>query len=108
MKNSSNTTTREQAISFLKGACPIRMRASKAPAEFRDLVTAIHKAYWNDEGDVVCEPRAAIHHALATLFPNTTTTLPQRKGSEGCARCSGTGYIAAFSHIHNGRCVACW
>ena len=100
------TTTREQAISFLKSSAPINMRASNAPQQFRALVRAIHAAYWDEDGNVVNTPEHAIASGLNATFP-AAQALKIRKGSEGCARCGGTGYIAAFAHVHGGRCVAC-
>ena len=100
-------SNRQQAIEFLNRVSPLKMRASKAPEEFRGLIRAIHAAYWDEDGNVVREPRAAIATGLNMTFP-VSFDRPQRKGSEGCARCGGTGYIDAFAHIHGGKCAACW
>ena len=98
-------TNRKEAAEFLKTRDVFRMRASEAPAKWADLVRACHANHWDDD-DVVCDKKEAQRRALGELYP--VAAPKQRKESEGCARCGGTGYIQAYSHIHNGKCASCW
>jgi hypothetical protein len=40
-------------------------------------------------------------------FRPKSLDLQRTRGNPGCPRCGGTGYIAKFQHIENGRCFAC-
>lgn len=95
--------TREQVVEFLKSNSPGSMRASNAPQEFKPFVKAVHAAIWDGDEQARSVP-AAISLVMRQMFPVETA---DRKGSENCPRCGGSGYIRAFRHRANGRCLHC-
>lgn len=88
-----------------------RIRLSSVPPEFLESVRAYHCALNEQLADPENESWDsldvnAVHNALLAVKTKLTRSNIEAIRCN-CPRCSGLGYIAAYRHIHGGRCLAC-
>ena len=88
-----------EITTYFKTISASRISLNSVPAEFKEFVQTYQEHY--DSNDLPCN---AHHNAMVSVFQ----TIPQPVNPTGnCPRCSGTGYIKAYSHIQNGKCLKC-
>tara|TARA_R110000824_G_scaffold125317_1_gene284354 strand:- start:308 stop:592 length:285 start_codon:yes stop_codon:yes gene_type:complete len=93
--------TREEAIEFSKTHCLGNMRRKAASDEG---ALELWEAYMGIARESHAPPFQINRFAINQAFPAQKTIAIK---NNGCARCGGTGYVAAFAHIQNGKCFSC-
>ena len=94
--------TRTEAIQFCKTNSLGYMRRGVASSKG---ALALWEAYMQvKEEQPHLLPWQIQSAAINRAFPVQKAT---KIKSNGCSRCGGTGYVAAFAHIQNGKCFSC-
>lgn len=101
----------EMFKNYSKSADLTRIRISDVPVQLKEAV----KLYRAELSKYLADPE---NESIDSLGPNemhnamlavkiSLNGVKERKQINNCSRCGGTGYILAFSHIKNGKCLSC-